>query len=369
MVIEAHPSLQLQPEWISVIREHSAVAEKAGKLQPEQLTVIYQQQWFKMLVPMVYGGLELSLPNEVRLIEAISWADGSMGWAVTLCAGAGWFGGFLDAGLSSEIFAGEQVCLAGSGAPGGTAAITAGGYLINGSWKYASGALHATHFTANCIVCDDNGPVLNADGEKTIKAFLFKSNEVNVLPAWNYMGMMATGSHSFEVKDVQVPASRAFIIDADFAVIDNPLYTYPFHQLAEATLAVNLSGLAIHFIDLCKDVFAEKRKIKDLRGSQEAELDDVYTGAVAQLNETRTAFYAAVDRSWAGFVANDVALLPDSLKAVSQTSRKLAKVSRQVVNRLYPYCGLIAASTSSDINRVWRDLHTASQHALLTFES
>src|ERR1700755_1674306 len=99
MEITSHPQQQLQPEWLSNIRDYAAVAEKDGKLLPQQLAVVYQQQWFKMLVPTEYGGLELSLPDELRLIEAISWADGSMGWAITLCTGAGWFGGFLDADL------------------------------------------------------------------------------------------------------------------------------------------------------------------------------------------------------------------------------------------------------------------------------
>jgi hypothetical protein len=39
--------------------------------------------------------------------------------------------------------------------------------------------------------------------------------------------------------------------------------------------------------------------------------------------------------------------------------------SRHAVDALYPYCGLVAASADSAINRVWRDFHTASQHALL----
>jgi hypothetical protein len=39
--------------------------------------------------------------------------------------------------------------------------------------------------------------------------------------------------------------------------------------------------------------------------------------------------------------------------------------SRRAVDALYPYCGLYAAREDSPINRVWRDFHTASQHALL----
>ncbi len=369
MEITAHPAQQLQPDWIATIREHAAEAEKAGRLLPAQLDVVYKQGWFKMLTPTVYGGMELSLPDEVRLIEALSWADGSMGWAITLCTGAGWFGGFLDAALSHEIFADEKVCLAGSGALTGTATINANGYMVNGAWKYASGALHATHFTTNCIIHDDKGAVLGADGKPVHKSFLFDANEVTVLPAWNYTGMVATGSHSFEIKNVQVPASRTFIIDQKFAVIDKPLYTYPFRQLAEATLAVNMAGLAIHFLDLAEGVFADRRKNKNLTRLQESKLNEVLVRSLFRLNDIRNTFYQAVDRSWSGYINGDTAAHADDLLEVSHTSRRLAKISRQTVDDLYPYCGLIAASNTTEINRVWRDLHTASQHSLLTFES
>ena len=360
MGITAHPALQLLPEHVAIIRNDAAVAESEGKLQPAQLDVIYQQQWFKMLVPKQYGGLELSLPDEVRLIEAISWADGSMGWAVTLCTGAGWFGGFLDAELSKKIFACRDVCLAGSGAPNGTAILDGEGYKISGTWKYASGALHATHFTANCIM---HSP----DGKAEVRPFIFDKKDVAVLPAWNYTGMIATGSHSFEVKDVHVGHDRCFKIDPAFALVPTPLYQYPFHQLAEATLAVNISGMAIHFIDLCREVFAEKKRVKALTINQQAELDEVLENAITELNAIRPGFYSTLYQSWLDYLGDALLTRQENLQRVSDASRKLAKVSIKMVDELYPYCGLIGASKGSEINRVWRDIHTASQHALLTF--
>jgi alkylation response protein AidB-like acyl-CoA dehydrogenase len=83
--------------------------------------------------------------------------------------------------------------------------------------------------------------------------------------------------------------------------------------------------------------------------------------ATAQLNQTREAFFAAVTASW------QQPADAEPLKQVSQTSRMLARTARECVDKLYPYCGLLAASPDTEINRVWRDLHTASQHALLTF--
>jgi alkylation response protein AidB-like acyl-CoA dehydrogenase len=367
MQIESHPSIQLEPDQIDLIRKTAPIAEQARQLTPEQLELAYQQQWFKMLVPKQYGGLEMDLNNEVRLIEALAWADGSLGWVITLCTGAGWFGGFLDPQYAKQIFSDRTVCLAGSGAPTGTATETNDGYLINGTWKYASGALNTTHFTANCNIIQNGHLLLDENGEQLILPFVFEKEEVKVIPAWAYTGMVATGSHSFEVKNVHVPAKRAFKIDPHFIRINKPLYLYPFHQLAEATLAANISGMAIHFIDLCETAFADKRVSKKLNLSQAAELNDVLGWSIHRLNQTRNAFYEDLDRSWKNYANNEPAGQTENLQRVSSASRKLAKKSRQIVDELYPYCGLDAARTHSDLNRVWRDIHTASQHSLLTF--
>ena len=52
----AHPSALLKPEWVDVIRSNAMAAEQQGLLQAGQLALIYEQQWFKLLVPKVYGG-------------------------------------------------------------------------------------------------------------------------------------------------------------------------------------------------------------------------------------------------------------------------------------------------------------------------
>jgi hypothetical protein len=78
--------------------------------------------------------MELALLQAVRLEEAIAEAEGSCGWVVTRCAGAGWFAGFLPPALAREVVATAGMCLAGSGAATGTAQRTAEGWRINGRW-------------------------------------------------------------------------------------------------------------------------------------------------------------------------------------------------------------------------------------------
>ncbi len=363
-----HPSDFIDANGVTTIRNSADEAEALGMLHPQQIELIHRRGWFKLLVPEVYTGRQITLPNLVRLQEAISWTDGSTGWVVTLCSGAGWFGGFIGAEVGNEIFANPQVCLAGSGAVGGTAEITDDGYMINGTWKYASGAHHATHITANSTITAKGQPVLSADGQPWVAPFVINRADVTLLPAWKYIGMVATGSDAFEVKELYVQQNRRFKIDPSAFVVDAPLYHYPFLQLAEATLAVNISGIAIHFIDCCADVFKDRMNHPRLTDQNKKTLMNELALANKEMDMLRKPFFEAVDASWQSITQNNK--VPDAeLKAVSATSRKLAITSRQIVDRLYPLCGLIAAAPDTEINRAWRDLHTASQHALLTFDT
>src|SRR3982751_558690 len=118
-----HPSALLQPDWVETIRKYAPEAERLGKLHPAQLALVYKHQWFNLLSPVEYGGLQTPLPQLIKTEEALSWADGSLGWVVTLCCGAGWFGGFMAPEMAHEIYTDSHVCLAGSGAATGTATI------------------------------------------------------------------------------------------------------------------------------------------------------------------------------------------------------------------------------------------------------
>ena len=361
-----HPSVYMQPGWVKTIREFAAEAEKSGVIHPEQLAIIYGQRWFELLVPAIYGGLEMPLPGLVRLEESISWVNGSVGWVVTLCCGAGWFGGFILPGKATEVFNTANVCLAGSGAATGESTITPDGYTVTGIWKYASGAHHATHFTANCLIKQDGKTVTTEDGNPLIRPFIFDSKDVTIMPAWKYTGMIATGSDAFAVTDLNVKADQCFGLAADDTVVKSPLYNYPFLQLAEATLAANIAGMAVHFVDLCVPLFAEKAARDNISAANKKVLTQTLSVRQRNLNKARELFYEAVDASWVDVEANNIRE-SEALKEVSIYSRNLAKVARECVDQLYPYCGLAAASNETELNQVWRDLHTASQHALLTF--
>jgi indole-3-acetate monooxygenase len=337
MQLIAHPSAFISAKDVALLRLYAGEAEHLKQLHPVQLAIIYQHNWFRMLVPQEYGGLAYTLPELLFFEEALAWADGSVGWTVTLCAGAGWFCGFLDKDLVNAFFPNPKTCIAGSGTPSGIAKKNGDQYEISGRWQYASGAGIATAFTANCRLEDDQ-----------VKSFIFLPKEVIVQENWNSVGLVATGSHSFEVKQLSLPLSRCFQIDACSARLTQPIYQFPFLQLAETTIAVNSAGMAARFMELCVDAITFNRL-------QESKM---------QLESIRRRFYQLVISSWdtcsAGRMIDDRVL-----QNLSHCSKELAHTARRITDELYPYCGLGAADLASEINRVWRNLHTASQHGLM----
>jgi len=351
----------------AAIAEHAAQADLDGWLRPEQQALIHARGWLRMLAPRAAGGLEMALPDVVRLEESIARVDGSMGWTVTLCAGAGWFAGFLAPRLPREILATPNVCLAGSGAPTGVAEREGEGWRITGLWDYASGAPMATHFTFNAVLREHGAALLDAAGQPRIQAFVVPAALVEMVPRWRSIGLRATASHAYRVSGQWVHAEHGFAIDPSKAVEQGPLYRFPFMAFAFVTLAANVAGMAHHFVDLAEECIAHRRN--RFSGQDEPLIEVPAVRALldatrASLDAVRARFYARLDATWAQ-VAAGAPVSEDEAAQMQALAMAWVNASRRAVDALFPYCGLYAMREDAPINRVWRDFHTASQHALL----
>ncbi len=317
-----------------------------------------------MLAPRALGGAELPLPAVVRLEEQLAAVDGSTAWVVTLCAGAGWFAGFMPPAFASDIIGTQRVCVAGSGAPSGFADVEGDGFRLSGRWDYASGAPMATHFTLNAILREHGQVLTDSRGAPRIRAFIVPAKQVEFLPSWGSIGLRATASHSYRISGQWVSKDHGFDIDAARATAPGPLYRFPFLGLAFVTLAANVAGMAIHFLQLARPMIAARRHARSgsLLGDSAPVMDQLLAIETAVM-AARTHFYALLDRTWA-LVAEGKPVSAEQALALQSASLDLANTARRAVDELYPYCGLQAAREGAVINRVWRDLHTATQHAL-----
>jgi indole-3-acetate monooxygenase len=343
---------------LTPLTANAALADAQGRLQPEQLDLIHAQGWLLMLAPRAVGGGERPLPEVVRLEEAVAAADGSCSWFLTLCAGAGWFAGFLPPALAKAVLATPRACLAGSGAATGVADREGTGWRVNGRWGHATGAPQATHFTFNARLQQDGLPLLDAQGQPRVRAFILPAAEVQWEPTWHSIGLRASASHAFTLQDVRAADEQAFDIDPARATAPGPLYRFPFRAFAFVTLAANLLGLARRFTELARPVIT-RRTVAHAADVSAARCQ----AAEHALDQARDTFYVALDAAWARAQVG-AAVSDTNARELETLSQALAQCCRDAVATLYPCCGLEAADPRSHLNRVWRDFHTATQHAI-----
>lgn len=363
-VISPHPQEILGSKNISTISALSFETETKKCLSKQVLALIYKEQWFRLFIPEYCKGKALALPDAVRIFEALAYADANVGWCVNLGAGANIFAGYLQKEAAKNIFRSSTVCCAGSGALTGTALKTKDGYILSGKWKYASGAKHATHFTANAKILTEKGEPLS--DTTAFLSFIFPAEEVKVFNDWRPIGLKATSSNSFEVKNIFVPEKHAFSLLAPSSYAQNAIYKFPFLEMAIVNMTVMLTGMTIRFIELYDELAQSKRLnhqnelLKDNKTARK-----IYKKITTAFYQSRNDLVQQLENVWSVYDQQKEAD-PRQLLKLRKAATKAATSSRTAVNELYSLCGMNILSTDTALNKVWRDFSVACLHYLVS---
>lgn len=343
---------------VQILKDNIATAEQLGHLTTEQLEVLYRNNLFNLFVPKQYNGLELDFIDALRVEEQLATIDGSLGWTVTLCAGANMFVGFLDPNESNKVFQDAKVCFGGSGKVSGVAREEGEYYLINGTWDIVTGLQHCTVFTANCHL-EVNGELqYDAEGRPVYKSFFFLPSEVTTKNSWDTLGLIATGSHSIVAEGLCVPKSRSFSITSEACTIDTPLYKFPFYPFAKFTLAVNQLGMQYHFLQEVEVYF---NKLKG--GVYEQFQTELLVKLQTAYHTRREAFYDLASTTWQK-VQEGIELTEEECNTIDKLCKEVVYQGRDEVIQHLPYLGMYGVNNSSPISRIVRDILTACQHSL-----
>ncbi|GIP26888.1 hydroxylase [Paenibacillus sp. J23TS9] len=342
-----------QQEIIS-IREQSGQMEREGVITPEALQYIYDKKLFHLFVADDLDGNMTPLPEAIRIFQECSRIDGSFGWLVTIGAGGGYFAPFMTMEIGRKVFSSSDAVIAGSGAPTGTARKVDGGYMVSGRWKYCSGSTHATTFTANAVL-DQEETRLDSGETPELVTLIMQPDQVRIQKDWNTFGLKATASHSMVVTDAFIPDEMTFSFTEFRSHEDELLYRYPFLPFAQTSFAGVAMGLADHFLEAAEEQLRSRGNERVL-----AKLDE----QKKEFAHQQDAFYMVLDKSWEE-LGHKGRLSPEMEQRISSECVTAAKASLDCGLRLFPMLGLSACMEDTDVNRIWRDLQTACQHALL----
>lgn len=239
--------------------------ETARELPEDVHAAIVDAGLFRLLLPRSIGGLEVSLPTFAEVAMIIASADASTAWCLGQGGGCAMSASFLDRGPAERLFGRRDAVLAWGAGVQGTAVEVPGGYRVSGRWTFASGSRHATLLGAHCrIVGADGKPRLRPDGRPADRTALFPREKARIDDVWQVVGLKGTGSDSYAVDDLFVPADETL----DREVLEDArepgtLYRFPTIMIYAAAFGGVMLGIARGMIDDLKSLAL----IKTARGA------------------------------------------------------------------------------------------------------
>ena len=347
------------------LRERADEFEQARRLPRDVSDQFARAGFFRMCVPEAYGGLELPPMQTMQTVEAVAEADGSAAWCVFIGATSGSMLAYLPEDSAREIFATPETLLGGVFAPRGKAVAEDGGFRVNGRWQWGSGTENAQWVGGGCMVIRDGEPELMKNGVPRSRMMLAPAEEIEFLDTWHVSGLSGTGSTDFAMNDLFVPESRAVGLTGGIA-LERPLYAFPnFGLLAMGIASVSL-GLARAAIDELVSIAGGKTPQGSARvlAARPAAQSDV-SEAQALWRSSRAFFYEAVEGAWEAAVRDGrigVEHKRDVRLATTHTTKSCAKA----VDLMYTLGGGTSVYRTSPLQRIFRDVHVATQHMMVS---
>ena len=363
---DAKQLLQTVEGMLPAIREAAADVD-AQRTLPEWLIQRFADAGvFRMLLGKEHGGLEADPVTTAKVIEAISCANASAGWvAMILSIVPNWVVTYLEEDVSREFFQVDPpVLFGGTQVPHGRAVKTEGGYSLTGQWPFASGCHHANWMSTGSWMYDGDEPILEENGSPMWRLFLIPASSCKILDTWHTTGLRGTGSHDYTVEDVFVPDRLVIKHPAQGKPRrTEPYYSYPGMSVPMMS-AVSL-GAAQAAVDGLIELLREKvdrRNSRPVSGDLEKQVDLAKTEFL--VGSARAYLYDNLGQVWA--LVQEGKEIPRELRGRLRTACTGAvTASIQAVDLAYAAAGATSIYTSSDLERCFRDVHTAAAHAFV----
>ena len=349
-----------------VVRDGASESERLGHLAPTVVDALHETGLFRTFVPVELGGLGLTIPEAVRVFERVSALDASTGWTLTILNSGALFARFFPEPVFATVGRDPTGLVAGSLNPlTARAEPVDGGYLFSGRATYLSGSAHARWIMASALVMKDEAPVL-ADGAIQIRSGLFPIEQARSLDTWNVTGMCATGSTDYEFDRVMVASDWTFEPFRPRVVAGGDVFSAIPLWAQLGGLAACAVGAARNMIDRFIELAATKVPTGNLSRLAERVPAQVAVGEAEGLYlAAHAALIASVEATWARGVAaepfDNETLARHRLGSVTATL-----LAARAVDLLHDAAGMNAVARGTVLERCWRDMHTMTQHIILS---
>jgi 3-hydroxy-9,10-secoandrosta-1,3,5(10)-triene-9,17-dione monooxygenase len=357
-------------ELVPLLRCHAAETERRGNLTPEVDAALRAANFYTLTAPRKYGGHEAGVRTIIDVFAELARGCGSSSWVGKIHCGAAFYASLFDDQARDDIW-GEDgraaVSASTNGAESNLVRSTPGGITVNGEWRYASGIHQAQWVLLRVFV--DAGTAPEAD----VRLALVPTSDIIIRNTWDMAGMEGTGSDSFTLRDSFVPEHRTLpawkLSGSDQRWQQGErVYFASVPSMLGVSVAGPVIGMAQGALEHVLETLANEKRIT---GS-------VYTDAVrspsVQLAVADAASLIDTARLHAYRAAGDIEAASIDGRRLDVAARARIRMDtgvvmlrcREAMERLLDIGGTAAFHRNSPLQRFWRDLATASRHAIVS---
>ena len=345
-----------------LLDERAVDAENGATLPREVVAALGEAGLFRLGLPRSLGGWETDPLTFLRVVEKLSYANGSAGWN-TFIGNSSTFFAWLDADVAKELVGDDPDRTSTSVfAPSGQGVPDGRGYRLSGRWTMNSGCTYATWFCNGFIVMDGAAPRMIGDRPDSRWA-IYPAEGGRIIETWHDpAGLRGTGSHDVVVDDLPVARELTIAPFHEPPVAEGPLYRLPFSTLVHTMMIGFPLGVGRRALDEFSTI--ARSHTRGGGGRALADDEDVQTRvglAEAGLRSARAYVIDAVGAAW------EQALRGDDVDTVTRANVLLAsqQAMRSAVEAADTAFGLLGVSSLRSghaVARCWRDLHAAAHH-------
>ncbi|WP_213571056.1 acyl-CoA dehydrogenase family protein [Rhodococcus sp. USK13] len=311
---------------------------------------------YRAAVPAQFGGEPTPPAEFLELVERISRVDPATGWVASFGATVVYLAPLPIDSQKAIYSHGPDITYAGAMFPMQDAERVDGGYILDGTWQFASGCRAADLIGVGLTGGpDSNGRPLTA---------LLDPSDVEIVDNWDVAGMRSTGSHAVRVKGVFVPDEMTFVRGGE-PLVNEPLFRYPSLAYAAQLLAVVALGAARGALDHMCDAGAVKTSVTGgaSKGARPS-FKDCIARSEADVRSARAFFYEATTAVWKKAVAERPITEADR-NELRLAATHAAHVGRRAVLSMFDLAGTAAIYESHPLQRYVQDSLVPAQHAML----
>jgi indole-3-acetate monooxygenase len=369
-----HTAIGLAPK----IREASEEIERGRRIPPSIAQAMKEAGIFGMVVPRKWGGPELDPLTQIRIIEALAMAEGSVGWCAMIGCDSGYVTAFIEDEVGRAMYPDIWVATAATVTTSGQATPVPGGYRVSGRFPFGSGCQHCEWLWAGCLVTENGKPRVGANGIPETRTCFVKLSECEILDTWYTTGLRGTGSNDIAIRDVFVPAERTFTFqDPKLVKRPGPLYAFPLMFIAKG--AAPALGVARRAIDVVIENSGRRPARRMLIGDvaeppkmlrEEVFVQESVGHAEALLGSARAYLFDVIGEVWETLVAGRMLSARQQARFIGAYTHVVGTCA-EAVQTVFKATGGSAVYQNSPLDRCLRDVLTMNQHlmgSLKTYE-